>query len=503
MVVAILVVMLLAVTVSAAPKQGGTLVIGKEAEAVGLDPHKAIGFSVRELHELVYNGLVTVDADLKVVPDLAASWENPDPQTYIFHLRPNATFHNGRQVTAADVKYSIDRILDPDTKSTHANRLSGIASVEVVDALTLKITLEAVNAAFLADLAGGVGGPQPLVVPREAVEEHGDLQGTMVGTGPFKLAEYVPDNVTLLVRHNGFYIADQPYLDEVRMVIMPDEASRLAALRAGRIHLTELRQIENVQQARSMSGVKVLEQPATNFYALQINTKRAPFDDVRVRQAISLAIDRNEVLMAAVGGEASLLGPVPPALAQWALPVSEYELYQYNVDRAKQLLAEAGYANGFSTSITASQQYPLLVTNAQIIQAQLERVGIKAEIKLVEWGQYINAWRSRDYDLMTGLDSFAADPHRLFTDFHTSGRANVYQLSDSELDTLLESGVATLDLAKRKEIYDAAQRRIVELAPKIYLYAPKIYAAIRDSVKGYQQMPNEWRLYLKETWLEK
>ena len=343
------------------PSRGGTLIIGKEAEHVGLDPHTSITFASRELQELVYEGLVRADENFQIVGELAESWETEDAQTFVFHLRENAVFHNGRPFVCDDVQYSYSRIVE--VGSPRAGRVADVDYIECPDEHTAVIVLKGPNMGFVGDLACGIGGPQPLIVPQEVVEEHGDLSEVMVGTGPFVFSEHVPDNYTILTKFEDYWDPELPYLDAVRLEIIPEESSRLAALRTGRIHLTELREISNIEVAKDLEDVNVLSQRGISFYAINFNLEREPYTDERVRHAISLAIDTQELIDLAVGGEAEPMGILPSALTNWYAPRDELPYYTYDPDRAKELLIEAGFKDVKSlsggTDVWRDKGYPL------------------------------------------------------------------------------------------------------------------------------------------------
>lgn len=487
-----------------AVRRGGTLVVGKEAEATGLDPHMSIGFSSREIQELVYDSLVTVDPKMRVVPAVAESWESADGRVHTFRLRRNAKFHSGRPVTSQDVKYSFERIVA--VRSPRAGRVADVERIETPDPYTVVVTLRGPNAGFVANLACGIGGPQPLIVPQEEVDKQGNLQRVMVGTGPFTLKEYVPDNFTLMSRFGDYWQSGQPYLDQVRFEIMPDEASRLAAIRTGRIHLTELRQSSNIEIARKIPGAKVLRSASMNFYSVMFNTSKKPFDDVRVRKAVELAIDRQEVMTGAVGKDGELLGVLPPILKDWAVSIVQLDSYKPNLQKAKALLGEAGYSNGWQGSplvYVVSEQFPLLVRNAEIIQQQLNRIGLGVTIQRVEWADYIRRWRASEFDLINELTAAGCDPVGLEDDFRSTGPKAVHKLRDPELDSVLDRARRATSPILRKQLYREAQFRILEDAPKLHLYAPTVSTAIMGEVEGFQQYPTEWRLSLGRTWLRK
>ncbi|MFH2115231.1 MAG: ABC transporter substrate-binding protein, partial [Spirochaetota bacterium] len=221
-----------------APKAAAekVLTLGVDQEAVGLDPHIVTAFSSMRRLDLLYNRLVRLDDNLKVVPDLAESWEIPDNTTYVFHLRKGVLFHNGREMVADDVKYSLERILDPKTASPGRSYISLIKSVDVVDAYTVKLTL----ASPLASLLDALTSNNISIVPKEAVEANGNLQKVAVGTGPFMLKEWVADNSMTLVKNPAYFEKGLPLVDKVIFRVIPEQASLLAGIKSGDLDMATI-----------------------------------------------------------------------------------------------------------------------------------------------------------------------------------------------------------------------------------------------------------------------
>ncbi|MDP9368670.1 MAG: ABC transporter substrate-binding protein, partial [Chloroflexota bacterium] len=262
----------------------GNLIIGKAQEAVGLDPALVTAASSFQILAPVYEQLVGFNAENQPQPALAESWETPDDKTFVFRLREGVTFHNGSPLTAADVKHSFERILDPATNSPWLSQFEPIASIEAPDDRTVRINLKQPYGPLLATLSSDYAA----IVPQNA----GELQTTMVGTGPFMLSEYIRDTRTVMGANPGYWEADLPGLAQVTYQILPDEAARLAAIRTGEIGLTSLADPAAVSLASREEGIQVVTQETTDYYLLGINCQRPPFDNVKVRQALSLAVDR-------------------------------------------------------------------------------------------------------------------------------------------------------------------------------------------------------------------
>ncbi|HEY7032196.1 MAG TPA: ABC transporter substrate-binding protein [Thermomicrobiales bacterium] len=472
---------------TAAAGPAGDLVIGKAQEAVGLDPALVTAASSFQIMAPVYQQLVAFDESGQAQPELAASWENPDDKTFVFHLRDGVTFHNGNPLTAADVKYTFDRIIDPATNSPWLSQFDPVASIETPDDRTVRINLKQPYGPLLATLSSDYAA----IVPQNA----GDLQATMVGTGPFSLAEWTRDTQTVLKANPSYWEQGLPHLASLTYRILPDEAARLAAIRTGEIGLTSLVSPAAVSLASRADGVQVVTQETTDYYLLGINCKRPPLDNVKVRQALSLAVDRKAVLDAVFFGEGSLTGPIVPTLGDWAIPVDQLPLYSRDVDQAKSLLAEANLADGFDLSILASPLYPEFINIALVLQSQLKDVGINVTLDQVEWGTFIDRWKSRDFATFVSYNGSGNDPDRaIYPAFHTGGSVNAFQFSDPQVDQLLDEGRTTVDPARRHEVYHQAETLIVQGAPALFLFTRTAYFALRDTVQGFA--PTATDIYL-------
>ncbi|MBN2874650.1 MAG: ABC transporter substrate-binding protein, partial [Spirochaetales bacterium] len=295
------------------------LTIGVDQEAIGLDPHIVTAFSSMRRIDLLYNRLVRLDDNFVVVPDLAESWELPDNVTYVFHLRKGVKFHNGREMTADDVKYSLERILDPKTASPGRSYISTITSIEVKDRYTVSIKLKEPLASLLDSLTSN----NISIVAREVVEANGNLQKVTGGTGPFMLEEWIPDNSMTLVRNPSYFEAGAPYLDKVIYRVIPEQASLLAGVKSGVLNMATISDGATIRQASKDKSVVVMNKPGLNVRIFSFNTTRKPFDDVRVRQAFAMTLNRPEILTIAEFGMGKATGPIPVAATQWALPLSK------------------------------------------------------------------------------------------------------------------------------------------------------------------------------------
>ncbi len=458
------------------------LEVAKHLEAEGFDPHIVPAHSSIQIYMQVYEGLLTTSPEGEIEPQLAESWEILDDTTYQFNLREGVKFHNGQEMTAKDVKFSYERILDPETASIARSNFEMVDYIETPDDYTVIINLKDSYADFLINVAHVYSA----IVPREVVEEHGDLMNEMVGTGPFQLEEWEPDNYTLLTRNEDYYIEGKPVVDGVRYSIMEDQSARIAALRAGNTHLTSISS-EAVTILENTPGLNIVEYPDFDYTYWGFNVEEEPFNQPEVRLAMSYAIDRELLAEVVFDGAAEVTGPVPPSQEIWAADLAEFPSYQYNPERARELLAEAGYEDGLSFTITTSSAYDYMVDTAVIIQELLQEVNVEAEIQLVEWGTYIDKWSNTDHQSLIGLNGGGTTPDRaLYFFFHTGGAANVWGFSDEEFDSLVEQARVEVDQEARHDIYHEAQLKLVnEHAPNLFLNNPYEFYAVQDNVRNF------------------
>jgi peptide/nickel transport system substrate-binding protein len=470
---------------SAQSRPAGVFVSAKTTEAPSLDPTLEQALSRQRLDPLFYNRLVEWGHDGKLEPGLAESWTtSADGRTWTFKLRRGVKFHNGREVVGDDVKFTYERIIDPKTGSGGRGYLSAIDQIETPDTHTVRIVTKQPSASLLAGMAGGWSS----ILPREVVEK-GDLRRTAVGTGPFILQEWVPQSHVKARKNPDYWDKGKPAVDAIEIKVIPDEANIVAQLRTGNIHHALLEDNKNYLLVKDDKRLKALRAPRLGFDMVNINHSRKPFGDVRVRQALSLAVDRAEVLQAAASGLGSVTGPLTPAMRPWALPLEAFkEWYTPNPERARTLLAEAGFPNGFKTTLKVIPTFPTMVAGAQVIAAQLKKIGVDVQIIQEEYGVWIKAIikPNFDFDLTMNVTSGDADPDSLlYRRFH-SAEKQWNNDGDPDVDVLLDQGRAALDPKKRKELYDQAQRLMVERATQIWTFAPDMIDVTQGSVQ-YRQ----------------
>ncbi|MBR0750976.1 ABC transporter substrate-binding protein [Bradyrhizobium jicamae] len=488
------------------PKRGGVLAIGHDENPIGLDPHKTAAFSTTNIAEHMFSCLLRWDATVsRVEPDLATAWENPDPLTFVFHLREGVKFHNGDVLTSEDVKFTFQRLVDPATRSPWASIFSVISAIETPDPKTVVFRLAHPFSPFLNYLASV---RYTAIVSREDVKQRGDLIKGGVGTGPFMLDDFRPNSLIRLKRNPHYYEPGLPYLDGLDFRIIPDEGSRMAALRAGTVQMTWLSRPDSAAQMGDVPDIVAPEPEAfSRLLLLEFDQRKPPFNDVRVRRAFSLALNRELIVKVVWRGKAGLAAALPPMQAPFAVPSGEVSGLPYaneDVAAAKALMTEAGYAAGFETIFAVSPANYGDVQIAQIVQQMVGRIGIKIKILQKEWSQLVTDFQSTESPIsMAGL-VWGPDPDtNISIRLDSKSTVNPGKTADPVLDDLLAKARQSYDPAERTSLYRAVQQRVADMA---YVITP-CAAALRwemwsSKLQGYRALPSAQRVYLRQAWLQ-
>lgn len=483
----------------AAQDGDNVLIMARAADTTGLDPHTQTAFASARLLELIYEPLVMLDADLNLVPALAESWEfSDDAMQLTFKLREGVKFHDGSDMTAEDVKASFERILDEATGAATRANLASIESIDTPDDYTVVLNLNTPDAPLVSALA-----TVNAVILSSDVIANGDPTTDVVGTGPFKLESWIPEEKTILTA-NADWWGEGPYVDGIEMRVIPDEASILAALRAGEIDFALLNDPLIATLLIDDPKVVLNRAPAIAYHVLQLNAARPPLDILEVRQAISCAIDRQAVLDTAALGEGEVTGPL--TIPAFKLPLDEFFCYTQDLDKARELLAQANMSDGFTLKvIAASAEPPTALAEAQTIQAQLAKIGIDVEIEPLELSVYVDRWLAADFDAAVALNGGRPDPYTMYARYWVKGGnlSTVAGYGDDTLNDLMAAGRAATDPAERFEIFADFQRHIVEMAPWIWLYTDYEYTAQQPYVQGFVPMPTDSLYSLSHVTLDK
>ena len=462
------------------------LELAMDASPVGLDPHLVTAFqSFMVVNGTIYEGLTAIDKDLRVRPGLAESWSvSADGKTYTFRIRRGVSFHNGAAMDARDAAASLRRVMSKDISSPLASRLAAVEQISTPDNNTVVVALKEPSAPLLVSLA------TLAIVPRNFENDKDSLQRQPMGTGPFKFREWQTNNFIALDKHAGYWRTGSPKVDGVKFSIVPESATRQVGLGSGQYAMLPNIDAATAMQVRNRPNVQLRETLELAYSLIGMNVSRPPFNDVRVRQALNYALNRAEIVQAALFGAGVPGGPLSPALKDWALNVSEYPCYAHNPQRAMELLKAAGHNAPLAVTLTVLPRQDIK-DMAQVVQQQLNKAGFKVELKNPELGQFIQDWRNSNFDLFASTNAGSPDPDDyFFRTFRTGGSTNVFKYTNPELDGMLDRARAGTDEAVRKRNYAQVQRMLACDGPIAHVAYGQLFTAMRNNVQGFDIIAN-------------
>ncbi|WP_188067560.1 glutathione ABC transporter substrate-binding protein [Brevibacillus brevis] len=468
---------------SPAGKEGGTLVIARLSDANNLDPHFLTQInSAAIIHHKVYEGLVRMDKESKYVGSLASEWKQLDDVTWEFKLRSGVTFHDGTPFNAEAVKKTIARVQDPAVGSNRANLFEAIKEVKVVDDTTVRFILHYPYAPLLSVLASAEGG----ILSPKAIEQYGkDLTKHPTGTGPYKFESWTPGQEVVLVKNDNYW-GDKPKLDKVVFKTVPEDTTRLAMVETGEANVAEQLPVTEVDRVKNSPSMTLGRYPAFASDHIGINNSKKPFDDVRVRQAIAHAIDKKTILQGVYNDVGTVAhSSITPSMVGYSPNVKDLP---YDLEKSKKLLAEAGYGNGFKATIYLNDN-KARVSLAEVLQQQLKQINIDLEVKVLEFGAYIEAANKGETELfLSGWGNATGDAdYNQYNLFHTKSQGaagNHAFYSNPEVDKLIDEGRKQKDEEKRKQIYEKAQQIEMDEAAMVPYRFSENLAAIQKGVEG-------------------
>jgi len=522
LVTALALVVLVAVLPAAAsaaetPRRGGVLLAAIAADAPSLDPHQEQTFATMQMVAPLYSTLIQIDPLQypKVIGDAATEWKiAPDGLTYTFKIRQGIRFHDGSPLTAADVKATYDKIVfpPPGVRSIRKNAYAAIGSIEAPDPATVVFKLKHVSASLLGNLAS----PWNVIYPKKYLDKDPNyFKANVVGSGPFKLKSYTRGSTFEGERNPDYFVKDRPYLDGYKFFISPETSVRAAALRSGRAWI-EFRTMpqSDVAAIKKQLGDKIVVQdtPATGLFGIAMNQTTKPFNDIRVRKALTLGIDRytaSKVLypIASLRDVGGLMRPG----TEWAALDAELQRYpgfgrdmEKNRAEAKRLLAEAGYPNGLKLVLkNRNVRVPYVDFGVFVIQ-EWRKIGVEAEHRPLETA----AWFADGRDtgnfevIVNGVFNYLDDPD-LFLERYTTGDTNNWgKFSDPRIDDLFARQARALDPAERKRLVNELEKIVLENAyhiPGLWWARSVVHWA---KVKNYVAPPNHYsNQKLQDVWL--
>lgn len=445
-----------------------------------LDPHKAQASLTFRMMLNVFEGLFNPTPDGGVTPAIAKSYKvSEDGLTYTFTLRDGVKFHDGNPVTVDDVKYSFDRLMGTKTGQPLSNKFSNVDSVTTPDKSTIVIKLKTPDSAFLTRLTA-----QDAAI----LEASNDAKQNdhPIGTGPFKFVKYSPQSSLVLEKNKDYWRKGIPYLDKVTFVIQPDDQSAFLSLQSGQLGLADI-PAAKIPEAKDFN---IIKQNTNAVFILGFNNAKKPFNDVRVRQAINYAINKDDIIKGAFSGYGTKIGSnMSPAMGPYYKKGLE-DYYATNIDKAKSLLAEAGYPNGFKTTVTVSSHAKVYSDAAQIVAQQLKKIGIDVKINVVEWPKWLaNVYTKKDYE-MTMIDFTGyLSPFQILQRYRTNVDGNLMNFSDPEFDQVMHDVLLTNDKNKQIQLYQQAQEILTKDAAAVFICDYQTIWALDKQYEGFKSYP--------------
>jgi peptide/nickel transport system substrate-binding protein len=466
-------------------KSGGSVIrVGLNSGADTFDPALSTQLAERYIMYAVYDTLVQYDKDFNIKPALAISWSNPNPLTYVLKLREGVKFQDGTPFDADVVKWNIDRILDPATKSSVKSLLGSVKSVEVISTYEVRLNLQSPAPGLLS-----VFGERPgFMVSPTAVKNAGEQFGrNPVGTGPFKLTEWVKDDHITLTRWDGYWDKSETFADKIVFNFVLDTTVREQMLRTNHLDIIDDVLPADIPLLKRDPNIKVGQYDSMTFIELGLKTDQPPFNSRELRQAISYAIDRQQIVDLVTGGNGKPgRGPLP---AGWAAN-PDLKAYDYNPEKTKELLKKAGVPDNFSFVITVSAT-PLYQKLGEIVQQQLKKVGLDAQIKPVDYSQHYTMQRGGNTYAFIERWTPRADPGVIMNmHFDPKGMANNQRYENNQVTELITGANSTYDQAKRKALLQQAEQLVLNDAPMVWIYYPSITIAMRSNLQGYEYIPD-------------
>ncbi len=472
---------------TAKPSRGGTLTVAIDSNMKNLDPLKSTLLVDRQIHYQLYDSLVAIGPDLKIVPDLADSWDTSDPKAIVFKLHQGVKFQDGTDFDANAVKFNIDRILNT-ASSPRNSEIASVASVDVVDQYTVKFNLTQPFAPLLATLVDRAG----MMLSPAAIQKAGDSLTTApvgAGTGPFRFVEWQQDDHLTLERNPNYWKKDAngdplPYLDKLVYKIIPDENNRLNNLKTGDVDIAQRPPAKDIAAVKKDSAFVYKDTPALEFDGVELNVATEPFNNKALRQAVAYAIDRDAIVQTVFYGLGVVSnGPISPPLPPYD---ANYKPYTRDVNKAKSLLAAGGKPNGFSFDLLITSNSPQQEQQAELIKDELKEIGVTVNIVPEEFTKLVDDTQTHHFTASILGWSGRIDPDgNTYNHFHTGGGFNDPQYSNQQVDALLDQARASYQAEQRNTLYRQINQLVTDDAPWIFIYHPVTIELHTPKVKGF------------------
>lgn len=456
--------------------EGGLVRTTIGAEPDSLDPFKSAASDTSAIMLNVFEGLLGFDEKGALTPGLSSEYKvSEDGLTYTFTLRDGVKFHDGSDLRPEDIIYSYKRYAGIGYEKPLSSKMANIADIKG-EGKNIVITLKQKDTSFLTAMTFSV------------VKEGGEnLDKNPIGTGPFKFESYSPGQKVVIAKNENYWNKDRlPKIDKAEFRIMTDPSAVLLALKAGELDFAGV-------EALNVEGIKaefdVVSVPQNMVQLMALNNSVKPLDNEKVRQAINYAINKDEIIEnVALNFGTKLESNFSPAMGLYF--AENIGKYNYDPEKAKSLLNEAGFPNGFKFSVTVPSNYKFHVDTAQVIQAQLSQVGIELEIKQIEWAQWLDeVYTKANYESTIIGFTGKLDPNEVLARYSTSWPKNFVKFSDPTYDELVKKGVSLPEGEERVNVYKELQKILVDKAASVYIMDPNLTLAFRKDLKGFTNYP--------------
>lgn len=456
------------------PSTGSSVTVGISQELDSLDPHKAVSAGSSEVLFNVFEGLMKPSPDGEVVPALASDYKiSEDGLTYTFTLREGVTFHNGEPVTVKDVLYSLERCAGSENEGTPLiSAFSAVSAFEAPDETHVTVTLESPSLEFIYSMTAAI-------IPEGSGEE---MAANPVGTGPFQYVSYTPLESLVVKKYDGYW-GEPAYLDQVTFRIFQSGDTMVMSLKSGGVDMAV--HVPNTQ-AGELTDFTIEADTMKLVQALYLNNQEKPFDDVRVRQALCYAVNVQEIIDLVCDGHGVATGSsMYPAFSRYFMPELA-DAYPTDVSKAKQLLADAGYPDGFKMDITVPSNYPQHVQTAEVIAEQLKAIGVTASIVPVDWDTWVTkVYRGREFQsTVCGIAASDMTAREMLLRYCSDNKKDFINFADEEYDQMVAEAMTTLDNDEQTRAYKRAEEILSEQAASVWLQDLCDLAVLKPGLEG-------------------
>jgi peptide/nickel transport system substrate-binding protein len=464
---------------------GGTLNAALTGEPDSLDPAKSQIYTGAQVYDNIFSKLVDIDENQHFYGVLAKSWKQTSPRTWVFDLRDGVLFHNGEKFTANDVKYTFERILDPKTASGYAPLYTVISKVEVVNPHRVVFHLKTPFGPFLTNLANNGE-----IVNKKAITGTKNPARNPVGTGPFQFVSWVQGDHVAVKKFPHYFEPGKPKIDQINFRFLPVDQSRVDALQSGQLNWLDavpLQEVAALKKNPAFTYVGSTTSGIPDF--LSMNTKKPPFNNRALRQAVAWALDRNEIRAVAYFGAGEVGSEEVPTHSVWHDNADPYAKGP-NLAKAKALLAKAGHPNGLTVQYLGLPQYPELLKTGEVVRDQLKKINIDMKIEQVDVSVWFDRFSKGNYEITSAYQERTIDPDNFYSLVLKSGAPiNATFYSNPKVDALIQRAARETKLAKRKALYAQLRKIVFEDVPLIFVHYETLNYLMRKEVHGSTTNP--------------